>query len=260
MENNYLEQYYRNYDEEGRLLLKYGQVEYITTMKYIHKYLQKGMRILEVGVGTGRYTLALAQEGYQVDAVELTYHNLSILKSKLKETDFVTAIQGNALDLSVYKENTYDITLILGPMYHLYQDEDKRKVLKEAIRVTKKGGHIFVAYCMNEAAIISHGFKNNQIKSYIEKKMITEDFHCKSKPEDVFELVRIEDIKRLTEDMPVQREYIIATDGATNYMRDIISNMDDETFELFVKYHLATCERQDLIGASHHSLDIIRKE
>ena len=36
---NYLEQYYSNYDEEGRLLSKHGQVEYITTMKYIHDYL-----------------------------------------------------------------------------------------------------------------------------------------------------------------------------------------------------------------------------
>ena len=68
---NVLTNYYSNYDEEGRLLSKHGQVEYLTTMRYIEKYLQPGMRILEVGAATGRYSHALAQCGYQVDAVEL---------------------------------------------------------------------------------------------------------------------------------------------------------------------------------------------
>ncbi len=73
---NYLEQYYSNYDEEGRLLSRHGQVEYLTTMKYIHDAFDsdKTKRILEVGTGTGRYSVTLAREGYQVDALELTEH------------------------------------------------------------------------------------------------------------------------------------------------------------------------------------------
>lgn len=73
-ELNYLEQYYNNYDEENRLLHRYGQVEYITTMKYIHKLLvdwdKDSSNILEVGAGTGRYSVSLAHEGYRVSAVE----------------------------------------------------------------------------------------------------------------------------------------------------------------------------------------------
>lgn len=41
-------------------------------------------------------------------------------------------------------------------------------------------------------------------------------------------------------------------------MRPILNKMDDETFELFIKYHLATCERQELIGASSHTIDILK--
>lgn len=74
----YLVNYYTNYDEEGRLLSKHGRVEYITTMKYIEKYLQPGMRIMEIGAGTGRYSHALAGKGYRVDAVELVEHNIEI--------------------------------------------------------------------------------------------------------------------------------------------------------------------------------------
>lgn len=255
----YLEQYYGNYDEEGRLLSKHGQVEYITTMTYIHKFLRKGMRVLEVGAGTGRYSIALAQEEYQVDAIELLQHNLDILKSKISESDQITARQGNVLDLSMYSDETFDVTLILGPMYHLYNTEDKKLALQEAVRVTKTGGHIFVAYCMNESVMIQYCFLQNELRKCMEKNMITDDFRCISKPEDLFAMVRTEEIKDLTKDLGVIREYLIATDGATHYMRGAIDNMEEELFELYVKYHLSICERKDLIGATNHSLDILQK-
>ena len=62
-----------------------------------------------------------------------------------------------------------------------------------------------------------------------------------------------------TKDMKVEREKIIAADGATVYMRDKVNEFDDETFDLWMKYHLAICERMDLIGATNHSLDILKK-
>ncbi len=261
---NYLEEYYTNYDEEGRLLRRYGQVEYITTMKYIHKFLQEqeksSQRILEVGAATGRYSIALAEEGYTVDAVELVEHNLSILKSKIKEQYHITPRQGNALDLSAYEEDTFDMTLVLGPMYHLYTEEEKKRALTEAIRVTKPKGYIMVAYCMNEATILQYCFIQNKLQECMSKNMLTEDFHCLSKPEDLFEIVRTEDIKHLTEGMGVTRVHLVATDGATNYMRDVIDNMEEEVFKQYIRYHLTICERQDLIGATNHSLDILRKE
>ena len=89
--------------------------------------------------------------------------------------------------------------------------------------------------------------------------MLTEDWHCISKPQDIFEMVRPEEIAALDAALPVERLKLVAADGATNYMRQRIDAMDDETFEKWMEYHLAICERQDLIGASHHTLDILRK-
>ena len=71
--------------------------------------------------------------------------------------------------------------------------------------------------------------------------------------------MRTEDIAVLNSQVPVERIRLVATDGATNYMRDLIDNMDDETFAKWMDYHFTICERQDLIGASHHTLDILRK-
>jgi 2-polyprenyl-3-methyl-5-hydroxy-6-metoxy-1,4-benzoquinol methylase len=94
-----LTQFYNNYDEEGRLLSRHGSVEFLTTMRYIEKYLHEGMRILEIGAATGRYSHALARMGYRVDAVELVQHNIDILRENTQPGENVTIRQGNALDL-----------------------------------------------------------------------------------------------------------------------------------------------------------------
>ncbi|MBQ7147284.1 MAG: class I SAM-dependent methyltransferase [Pseudobutyrivibrio sp.] len=259
---NYLEEYYNNYDEEGRLLSKHGQVEYLTTKKYIKECLEgiSEPNILEVGAGTGRYSVTLAKQGLKVTAVELIKHNLEILKSKLDGTEPINAIQGNALDLSMFEDDTFDVTMLLGPMYHLFTREDKLKALGEAVRVTKPGGFILVAYCMNEPTVVQFCFGADNLQRVLEENLLTSDWHCKSEPKERFELVRTEDIESYNAEFPIKRIKLVATDGATNYMRPKIDSMDDDTFAKWVDYHFTICERQDLIGASHHTLDILQKE
>lgn len=256
-----LTEYYSGYDEDSRLRSRHGMVEYLTTMRYIEKYLRPGMRILEIGAGTGRYSHALAQQGYEVDAVELVQHNINIFREKTQPGEKVTIRQGNAKDLSMFADDTYDITLLLGPMYHLYTVDDQKQALAEAIRVTKKGGIICAAYCGNEATMVQYCFGRGMLKEERYQKLVDPvTFKAQSDPAELFELYRKEDIDALMADFPVTRLHYLGTDMATNYMRPVIDEMDDEFFEVYLRYHFAICERSDLVGASHHILDVFRKE
>ena len=258
---NALTDFYSNYDEEGRLLSKHGSVEYLTTMRYIGMYLKPGMRILEIGAATGRYSHALARIGYRVDAVELVQHNIDLFKANTKPGEEITITQGNAKDLHFLRDNSYDLVLLLGPMYHLFTVEEQKQALSEALRVTKPGGILMAAYCGNDATMVQYCFGRGMLKEKRYQELVNPvTFKASSDPAELFELYRKEDIDALMEGFRTQRLHYVGTDMATNYMRSCIDEMDEALFDLYLKYHFVICERSDMVGVSHHILDIHRKD
>lgn len=166
------------------------------------------------------------------------------------------------MDLSAFQNNQYDITLLLGPFYHLYSNEDKQQAIREALCVTKQGGIIFAAYVISDGCLLDEGFNRSNINvvEYVRNGLLDpETFAAKSEPKDIFELVRKEDIDDLMSVFPVTRLHYVASDGCALFMREAIDAMDSETFQLYLKYHFATCEREDLLGVTSHALDIFQK-
>ena len=256
-----LTEFYSSYDEDGRLGSQSGSVEYLTTMRYIEKYLRPGMRVLEIGAATGRYSHALARHGYEVDAVELVQHNIDVFKQNIREGELVTIRQGNAKNLSMFAADTFDIALLLGPMYHLFTVEEQRKALSEAIRVTKRGGIIFAAYCGNDATMVQYIFGKAMIREKRYQELIDPvTFKASSDPAELFARYRKEDIDELMRNFAVTRLHYVGTDMATHYMRDKVNAMEDEVFQRYLQYHFCICERADMVGTSHHILDVFRKD
>jgi len=259
----HLTDFYTARNEHARLLTRHGQVEYLTTMRYIDRYLTAGARVLEIGAGTGRYSHALAQQGYSVAAVELLQHNIDFFIAHTQPGEQVTVHQGDARDLSAFGDDTYDITLILGPLYHLYTMQGKCQVIREALRVTRPGGVIFAAYCISDGAILNAGFVRNRfdLAEYIERGLIDPvTFQATSSPTEVFDVVRREYINELMAAFPVQRLHYLATDLLAEHLREVLAEMDEETFALYLRYHFAICERPDMVGFTNHTLDIFRKQ
>ena len=250
-----IEKHYNKHPEDLRLLRRHGMVEFETTMHHLRRFLHTGHYILDIGAGTGRYTSALMAEGYRVKAIELVRRNIDVFLKREPEADVV---QGDARDIPFLPSDAADVTLLLGPLYHLIGDEEKLRALNEAKRVTKPGGIIFVAYLMNEYSILSYCFDQDRIEDLLQRRVVDETFHVQVQPDELYDYVRLEDINRLNQLSGLERVTIFSPDGAADYMRTRLNQMSPTTFSHFIEYQKTISERQDLLGAGSHLVDVLR--
>ena len=252
-----LEKYYNKFNEDKRLLSRHGQVEFFVAMHYIKEVIgdREHLDIIDIGAGTGRYSVELEKLGHKLTAVELVNKNVSQIKMKSKT---IIAKQGNALNLK-FKDDSFDIALLFGPTYHLFSHEDKLKAINEAKRVLRKGGVMLIMYLTNEYAVITYAIKEGNLQKVLKENKLDENFNCVTSPDDLYSYIRLEEIDRLKEDAELERIKIIGVDGATDYIRPYINKLSEEDFEIYKKYQLSICERPELLGASSHIMDILRK-
>lgn len=249
--------HYNNYSEDDRFTKdNYHSLEYIVSKTYFEKYIKPMDRILEVGAGTGAYSLYYADKGYKVNAIEFVEHNLDILKSKITDNMDIVAEQGDAVDLSRFEDNTFDVTLVLGPLYHLYEDDEINMAIKEAIRVTKQNGIIAFAYITTDGVFASWAI-DHLIDGY--PKSFDDNFKLARTPEEIFGTFYIKEFKNIMSKYNVEHLHDVATDGIAPLLEDKINNLSNEEFDVWIKYQLSVCEREDLQGYSCHMLYICKK-
>lgn len=251
--------FYARSDEDSRLMRsRHGQLEYATTMAYIHRYADSHCKVLEVGAGTGRYSIALAREGMRVTAVELVESNLAQLTKNSKGIQNIEACQGDAADLSRFADGAFDVTLLLGPMYHLYDPEEVHRAIDEAIRVTKPGGVLLFAFISVYAIMYANYLSGNWAVGQAEN--FTDDYRVRHFPEQLFTGYDVVEFERLFEGKPVRW---ITTAGVDGLLEPIEERADfsipDEDFDAFCAWYLAFAEKRELLGNTNHLLYICRK-
>jgi ubiquinone/menaquinone biosynthesis C-methylase UbiE len=250
---------YSEYDEDTRLISDRGHnVEYLTTMRYIQKFLKPGDRILEIGAATGRYSIALAKAGYDVTAVDLVPKHVEIMKSKTRRLKNFKCMVADALDLSQFEDNSFDMVLNFGPMYHLFNKKDKNKAIKESLRVADKNGICMFAYLPCASFVTGYGLRH-QCVDHLYSAM-DETGRIKDIPEEVFTCFYIEDFKKLFKRTNTQYITNVATDGIAYVMREWIEQLSKKDYEAFLNWHFMTCERPDQQGYSSHLLYICKKK
>ena len=253
-----LESIYGDGREETRLIrTRHGQLEYFTTMTCIERYAPNPCLTLELGAGTGAYSLALAQRGYSVTALELVDKNVQILQEKAKDVPNLKVVQGDALDLRDFADDTFDLTLCLGPMYHIYGKGGMDRVLDEAIRVTKPWGKILVAFLSVHAILYNnylqrppYNFQAGMEENFREDYKTVRHF-----PEQGFTGFTLEEIDELFRGRNLGHSATVATDGMLELAEgrsDFF--LSDDDFRLFRAYHILHCQDPELLGASSHLL------
>ena len=239
---------------------RHGQLEYATTMHYIHKFADKdkNFKILEVGAATGRYSIALAKEGFDVTAVDLVEKNIEILKKNSEGITNIHPMLGDATKLTGLEDDSFDVTLVLGPMYHLYDREDVDKAIDEAIRVTKPCGTIMFAFISVFAFMYANHLDGNWKNG--EKENFTEDYKIRHFKEQMFTGYDVTEFEAL---FTGKKSEHIPTTGVDGFILSMEMNpefeISDEDFESLKKWYLAFSEKRELLGSSTHLLYICKK-
>ena len=241
---------YEIFDEDQRLISsKSAQVELLTSLHYIEQVLKPGMKILDLGAGTGVYSMYFAEKGYSVTAIELAKRNYDVFQSKIKDFHDVTLYHGTALDLSVLKEQSFDIVLLFGPLYHLNSEAERTLCLSEALCVLKDNGTLFVSFINHDFIFVSESMRDSNYFSsgdYNHETLRLNNFP--------FTFLNINECRKILEDNQIQIEKEIASDGFSELIQLKINEMNDYSYQQYLKYHFSICEKKEFLSATNHFL------
>ncbi len=138
--------FYTEYDEDGRIQSRH-RVEFASTTYVLDKYIPKYSHILDIGAGTGAYSLYYAEKGCSVVAVDAVPKHIEILRSKLQSQPNldIQVHLADIRDLSLPLQVNFDVVLFMGPIYHMPQ-QDINRCLDTCLQVLKKDGILAVSY------------------------------------------------------------------------------------------------------------------
>ena len=245
--------YYENYDEDGRLFRDKAHLpEYLTTIRYFDRLFSSGSRILDACAGTGRYAFYLADKGHIVSACDLSAHHIDIIRAKTGADKLADIAVCNVLDLSRFGENSFDVVLCMGAMYHLPSDEEKTRAIAECVRVCIPGGLIVLAY-MNYFAVVAAEVQTGLGNLDDVLAAFEDDSDC------LWKATTPTKMERYAKDAGLEVLHNIGTDGISFVVADKVNPASDEAFDKWMEYIWKHCEEPSAVGYSMHGLLIGRK-
>ncbi|MGL5023296.1 class I SAM-dependent methyltransferase [Cetobacterium sp.] len=262
---NSILKYYEEYDEDKRLFKSnMNKLEFITTIEKLNSIIKSGDKIIELGAGTGNYSFYYNDKGHEVVALDIVLKHVEIIEQKIKEKNSkkIKTYLGSAIDLSEFSDESFDVVLCLGPMYHLTSVEDQRSCIKESRRILKKDGVLAIAYINKHYILANTMLNNNYLKESFIEKTLTSGV-MKSGDEGNFwvesNYFTPKEIEKFVDKIGFRKISNIATDGIGRLFSEKVNSFSEKEFEIFKNYHLASCDDESLLGYSNHGLYIVKK-
>jgi ubiquinone/menaquinone biosynthesis C-methylase UbiE len=253
--------YYQNYDEENRLVKsKVHSLEFLTTTKFLDPLISTETSLLEVGAGTGRYSLHFLKSAKRVTAVDIFDPHVEQLRKKVQSLDpneqsKINVVQANACDLSSFEDQSFDMVLCLGPFYHLKKEEERQKCLRELLRVLKSnGGVLALAYC-NRMAMLIYDLSRFEREDYSIASLLKRG----TETNNPFYFSSPSEIEAYARQLGIARLHHVATDGIGYILKTSVNALSSAGFEKWKDFHFQTCEDESTRGYSMHGLFIGQK-
>jgi S-adenosylmethionine-dependent methyltransferase len=259
-------EFYSSDPEREHSRLERHQLEYDLTWRYLNQYLPSQGTILEVGAATGRYTLELAKRGYTLTAVDLSAALIEKCGKSLVDEGLASRVQlvvADARDLCKVTEKRFDAVLLMGPLYHLVVEADRKLALKEAFDRLRAGGIIFSSF-ISRFGIMGDLVKNvpnwiedqAEVRSVLEKGKRPEDY-----PQGGFRgyFVQASEIAPLHEAMGFETLVVAGVEPAISAEDENYNKLQGKQRQLWLDLLYEMSTEKSIIGASRHLLYIGKK-
>ncbi|MFA5992696.1 MAG: class I SAM-dependent methyltransferase [Candidatus Pacearchaeota archaeon] len=248
----------------------YHKLEFDTTMRFLKKYLPKKGLILDAGGGPGRYSIELANLGYDVVLLDFVPANLELANKMIKKHKVVNKIkdvlQGSITDLSKYKDNTFDAVLCLGgPLSHVHPESERKKAVNELTRVAKKNAPIFISV-MGKFGVLMCGpvrwVNEIELNSFEKFSLFGDDYlwHGGQAFAHYFEL---EELKNLFDKNKVNFVENVGLEGLATTCQEAINKMagyHKKAWKNWLQAHERLCTHPTVVDSSMHFMVIARKK
>lgn len=256
-----IESFYEKYDEWNRL--ERHKVEFEITKKYLDKYIPEGSRILDIGGGPGRYSIYLSTKGHKVTLLDLAPKHIEVAKEKAAENkvELQDYIQGNALELDKYNLGQFDVILLMGPLYHLISEADRKKSVEDALKHLKPGGILIASFISVYAPFI------DTIKNSIEQFENADEVLCyfddgENKDGEEFTtayFIKPEEAQKFMSEFNIEQLAFVGMEGLSSVVEQKINELPEEKFKEYIKVLYALSQDVHIFGSCEHYLYVGRK-
>ena len=251
--------------EWDRLKTKHPYEKYIT-IHMMDRYIRPGDTILDIGGGPGHYSIHYAKQGHDVTLLDLSDGNVRFAKKKARQYGVkITALQGDALDLSRFPDHSFDTVFLMGPLYHLMNKESRLQAIREAKRVLKPGGYLFCSFILMFGGVI-YGLR--EIRETIlwpqEQVYYEVAANDESLALDAFTyayMTTVKDAKELLASVPgLRTETVFGQESILAAYRNQLRQSPKKVRIAWYDYALRFCEKEDYLTHTEHLMIVSQKE
>ena len=260
-------EYYNANPEGEHVRLERHQLEYDLTWRYLERYLPTQGSILEVGAATGRYTVQLAKRGFRLTAVDMSAALLEMCRENLTAEGLMSQVQlvvADARDLREVTEKQFDAVLLMGPLYHLVLEADRRLALKEAFDRLRVGGILFSSF-ISRFGVLCDLIKDDP--AWIEEQADVRSMLERGKRADEFRrggfrgyFAKVSEIAPLHEAIGYETLAVVGVEPAISADDESYNQLQGRQRQLWLDLFYEMSAERSIIGASRHLLYIGKKK
>ncbi len=256
--------------QEWHRLVKnpYHQLELVTTMHFLDKYLPRHGLLLDAGGGPGRYTLELAKKGYDLILLDATQANLDFAKRQVKRQRLQARIKqitaGSIVDLTEFSDSTFDAVLCTGgPLSHVLDPLDRQRAISELVRVAKLGAPIFVSVMGRLAVLVVILMESqHEIEMPHYQHLVEMGDYLGGHGFTACHFYLPEELRLEFSREGIRILELVGLEGISTQHINQLNQLarDENRYRIWLETHYQTCTHPGVVAMSEHLLIVCRKE